>query len=133
MPQFVTLVASVTSQPLAAAPSQLECPGMHAKPQVLDAHDPVAKGGEAHVTLQPPQFNGSAVVAVSQPSANVPLQFEKPVEQLVMAHAPVVQVTDAFGAAHALWHAPQLPTSLIRFASQPLAAAPSQSWNVPLQ
>ncbi len=82
----------------------------------------------AHEVVQVPQWAESVIKLTSQPSVAVPLQSEKPATQDASAQLPVEQVEFAFAKAHALPHAPQLLV-LVRLASQPLAALPSQSAN----
>jgi hypothetical protein len=105
---------------------------MQAKLHALDAQLAVENGGAVQGVLQPPQFNGSAVVGVSQPSLTTPLQFAKPELQLAMVQAPDEHAGVPLGAVHTLPHAPQLATEVSRFASQPSLATWLQSWNDPL-
>ena len=72
-------------------------------------------------------------VSTSQPLAAIRSQSRKPAAQAAIAHAPAAQVVVALGSAHARPHAPQLAALVVRSASQPLAAEPSQSPNPPAQ
>jgi hypothetical protein len=126
-PQWLTLVASVTSQPLAAAPSQSSKPGAHANAHMPDAHVGAALARAGHATPQRPQFEAFASRSTSQPSAAMPLQSAKPSVQ-AKPHAPAAQVARAFaGAVQATPQPPQWATLVTVLVSQPSAAMPLQS------
>jgi hypothetical protein len=65
-------------------------------------------------------------VFVSQPFAALPSQLPKPELHDPSWQTPPEQVAPAFAKAHTLPHAPQLLTSVFRFASQPFDELPSQ-------
>ena len=79
---------------------------------------------------QDPQFRVSVFLLISQPLAWLVSQSRKPAAQ-VYWHAPSAQpVAVMFGgalAAQSLPQVPQLAELVLRFASQPLPASPSQS------
>lgn len=77
---------------------------------------------------QPPQFCVLPVVVVSHPLETLASQFPNPAAQ-VMLHTPDEQNANPFVLSHARLHPPQLPELVSVFASQPLAATPSQSAN----
>jgi hypothetical protein len=62
---------------------------------------------------------------VSQPLFGFPSQFAKP-EAHVGAHVPLLHVVAPFAFVHETPQAPQFVALVFRFASQPLAALPSQ-------
>jgi hypothetical protein len=72
-----------------------------------------------------PQFFGSFVRLISQPSATVSLQSMKPVLHDVSAHFELTQLAEAFAKLQAALHAPQLLMSFVVFVSQPAAAVQS--------
>jgi hypothetical protein len=126
MPQFWTLLAVATSQPLAALPSQLAKPAA----QVATAHAPAAHVaaplGAAHVRPHIPQFAALVRVSTSQPLPGLPSQSAKPALHAPIAHAPAAQVAAALAKLHARPHVPQWAALVRVSASQPLAALPSQ-------
>jgi hypothetical protein len=73
---------------------------------------------------QAPQFD-RVRISVSQPSLGLPLQSAKPTTH-VGTHAPAVQVNVPWGLLQIVPHAPQFAKLVDRFASQPVAARPSQ-------
>ena len=75
LPQCSGSVAKIASQPVAATPSQLPWPAVHVMPHAPEAHTAVAKGPVGHDEKHAPQFAGSLVSGVSQPSVAVPLQL----------------------------------------------------------
>ena len=75
---------------------------------------------------QPPQLLGSALVAISQPSAGNPLQFAKPVLHEPKEHTPPEHTPLALGYEQTVPHALQLDALVLRLTSQPLLTIPSQ-------
>lgn len=132
LPQFVR-VETMVSQPFVALPSQFPKLGL----QVLKAHVPAEQTGvallAAQMCPQTPQFGVDDRMSVSQPSAALPLQSAKPVEQAAMVQAPTVQPAVAFGRVQAWPQVPQLVAVVRRSTSQPFPAAPSQSAKFALQ
>ena len=123
-PQFAALVFVLVSQPFPALPSQLPKLASHPTSwQVPLAHDSVAFG-ISQATPQAPQLV-SVFRLVSQPLVASPSQFANPVAQ-VGTQAPAVQVEVPFAFEHTVPQVPQFAGLVFRFASQPLAATPSQ-------
>jgi hypothetical protein len=86
-----------------------------------------------HALPQLPHDAGFAPTLLSQPSSGIEaegmLQLSKP-RAHVESQTPRLQSSDAtFAALHARPHAPQLKTSVWKFASQPVATFMSQSPN----
>jgi hypothetical protein len=130
-PQFAALVFVLVSQPFPALPSQLPKPASHPTSwQVPPEHDSVAFG-MSQATPQAPQLV-SVFRLVSHPLVGSPSQFAKPVAQ-VGAHTPFVQVVVPFALEQTVPQVPQFAGLVFRFASQPLAATPSQLPNPALQ
>ena len=63
-PQLVRLAAVLTSHPLAAAPSQLAKPGLHAATVQAPAAHPATASGSEHTRPHAPQLAGSSAVLV---------------------------------------------------------------------
>lgn len=124
-PQLPTLVCVLTSQPLAATPSQLPNPGL----QVPSVHDPDAHDSEAlaksQIAPQEPQLV-SVVRLVSQPFAALPSQFPNPGLQLPIWHAPPKQDAPALVKLHTVVQLPQWVGLFVVLVSQPLPTLPSQ-------
>ena len=101
--QWAGSVFRLTSQPLAAAPSQLPYPAV----QAPSAHTPLLQEAAAfaklHTVEQLLQWLGSDVRLISQPSPIVALQFPKPVLHVVNVQLPDVHVAVelAFAGAQA--------------------------------
>ncbi len=116
----------LTSQPLAASPSQLAKPGLQdATPQA----PPTQRGvplGTLQRLLQRPQLLASAARVTSQPLAATPSQLAEPVLQTPRAQAPPTQLAVALAKAQRVPQAPQVPGSVWMLVSQPLVATPSQ-------
>jgi hypothetical protein len=94
-PQLETLVCVLTSQPLAATPSQLPNPAVHVPSvQVPDAHDSDAFA-KSHCAPHDPQFV-RVVRLVSQPLAVLPSQLPNPALQVPSWQAPAKHVAPAF-------------------------------------
>jgi hypothetical protein len=127
-PQWAALLASVTSQPLLATPSQSAKPARHAPPP----HTPAAQRAcwlpvIAQAVPHTPQFVAELAVSTSQPLPATPSQLPKPAAQ-ARAHAPSTQAGAALVCdGHRLPQRPQLVAALRRSVSQPLAASASQS------
>jgi hypothetical protein len=86
-------------------------------------HDSVAFG-ISHATPQAPQLV-KVFRLVSQPLVGSPSQFAKP-EAQVGTQTPLVHVFVPFTPEQIVPHAPQFAWLVLRFASQPSAALPSQ-------
>jgi hypothetical protein len=97
----------LVSQPLAAIPSQLPKPALHA----MTAHAPALQVsvafGRLHARPHAPQWARAVLVLVSQPLAAIPSQLAKPALQRAMPHAPLVHAPTPLAGAHARLHAPQ--------------------------
>jgi hypothetical protein len=124
-PQLFTSVArTLTSQPLAAAPSQSAKPASQPPTtQRPAAHALTLAFARAQRAPHPPQLSGSDAVFTQSPAhADAPAPHEA-------AHAPALHTWPAAQAADAAGalHRPQFPLSVRVFTSQPLAASPSQS------
>jgi hypothetical protein len=115
-PQLVVVFSGV-SHPLPTFESQLPNPRLQAIEHVLFAQVGVPLFVE-HAAPQLPQCATVFCVFVSQPFSAIPSQLPNPVSHDTIAQAPVVQVSVAFGRAHAEAHAPQL-VSVVRGDSQP--------------
>jgi hypothetical protein len=126
-PQWEALVWVFTSQPLAGLPSQSAKPALQATSQVDDAQVAVALAPPGHARPHTPQCETLARTSTSQPLAAVPSQSPKPAAQR-RAHAPAEHTPVALGPpAQARPQAPQLPASVPRNTSHPLAGLVSQS------
>ncbi len=126
-PQWAALLRVLTSQPLAAIPSQSP------KPVSQDAtvHAPAAHPATPLVAEQAvphaPQWLVVTASSTSQPLAASPSQSAKPASQ-VKVHAPIAQALLAWArAGHATPQPPQWLVLVRVSTSQPLAAMPSQS------
>jgi len=94
-------------------------------------HSPAEHCGVAfarlHAFAQLPQWVGSALMFISQPSAAMPLQLAYPALH-ANPHVVPSQVEDAFGyVGHAPHEPPQVATALL------LTQAPPQLWKPALQ
>ncbi|MDB6109807.1 MAG: hypothetical protein JWR69_1557, partial [Pedosphaera sp.] len=97
-PQLLALVAMLVSQP-----SVCLLPLQSAKPEAqAPLQTPLLQVGVMWLVEQTvpqlPQLAGSELMLTSQPSAELPLQFENPTLQVPMLQAPAVQVEVALGA-----------------------------------
>jgi hypothetical protein len=137
-PQLPPLARTLTSQPFAGLPSQSAKPGL----QVPIAHVPAAQlalaFGNEHVMPHPPQsFTSLPRVAVSQPSAGLPLQSPQPLAHAPTTHAPAEHAfTVTCGSAHAPAQLPQWLTSVCSFTQLPeqlVSPAPHVVVHVPLE
>jgi hypothetical protein len=126
-PQLPVLERVSTSQPLAALPSQLAKPALHAPmPQTPAEHTDEALALEQALP-QRPQLPVLERVSTSQPFAALPSQSAKPALQ-VNPHAPAEQNNEAFArAGQTRPQPPQFWRLVLVFTSQPLLMAPSQS------
>jgi hypothetical protein len=107
-PQLLESVRVLTSQPLAAMPSQLVKPALHVNPQAEAAQVEVALARAGHTVPQAPQLVAAVARLVSQPLAMPMSQSAKPAAQ-VSPQAPPAQVGALLGrAAQRFPHAPQL-------------------------
>ncbi|MFO0627818.1 MAG: hypothetical protein U0325_19575 [Polyangiales bacterium] len=126
-PQWRTSVTVFTSQPLAALPSQLPKPMLHAMPQAPAVHEGEALARVGHWVPQAPQFAALVLVFTSQPFIAMPSQLAVPAGQTT-EQAPAWQRAVAPPRrVQALPQVMQFAVSEVRFASQPLAALRSQS------
>ena len=81
---------------------------------------------KAHARPHAPQFSRSVAVLTSQPFVAIPSQLPKPALH-VKPQAPAEQVVVALARAGQTFpHLPQWIGLVAKFASQPLAALPSQ-------
>jgi hypothetical protein len=124
VPQWVTDVLRLTSQPLFTLPSQLPQPELHVMAQA-----PPLQLGTPFVALQTtaqlPQLFTFELTFSSQPLPATPSQLPQPAAQAPSVHTPVVHDSLAFGKSHTWLHAPQL-FSDFTLVSQPLVGSPSQ-------
>jgi hypothetical protein len=104
-----------------------------AKPdaQALTAQLPLTQTAPAlarlHARPHAPQFETSAEVRTSQPSASLPLQLAKPVSHAPTRHAPSTHDAAAFDGRQSAPQAPQCAVVVRRLVSQPFEGSPSQS------
>jgi hypothetical protein len=125
-PQLFTSEARTASQPFDSIPSQLAYPALHTMPHEEPLHVAVPCCA-LQVVPHAPQLLGEVLVSVSQPFAAMPSQSANGAMQLLTAHVPFEHDTTACGRLHAVLHAPQWLGSVLRLASHPSAALPSQS------
>src|SRR5262245_48459879 len=118
-PQFITSLATLTSQPVSGFWSQSAQSGE----QLAMLHTPSWQAwtlfAPMHFLPQAPQFFASACVAISQPSIDRLLQSAKPMLQEAMAQLPERHAGVALAGAQAFMQFPQWATSCFRSASQP--------------
>jgi hypothetical protein len=126
-PQWLGVLVVLTSQPLAALPSQSANPAAQVKPQRPAAQAGVALSAPMHTVPQAPQWETLVPVLVSQPLAALPSQSPKPAAHIATAHWPIVQAAVALARSHRVVHAPQRLVSVLRLTSQPLRGSLSQS------
>ncbi len=120
-PQWATLEAGSTSQPLASLPSQLARPPV----QTVAEHAPAMQVRPAVQALPAVPQLALVVTSSSQPSARLPLALAQPGAQ-VRAQVPVAQVGVEWApAVHATLQPPQWVSVLVA-TSQPSAAEPLQ-------
>lgn len=117
-------------------------PALQVTPHVLLLHVPVPlpKLGPGQVCPHEPQLPALFVVLVSQPVAYEPSQLAKPALHEATVQIPDTHAAVPFATEQTLPQVPQLLTSVLVLASQPLAGLPSQlakpelhatSWHVP--
>jgi hypothetical protein len=123
-PQLAVLVLMFVSQPFELLPSQLPKPASQPTSwQVPLAHDSVAFA-MSQATPHAPQLV-SVFRLVSQPLVGSPSQFANP-EAQVGTQAPPVHVVVPLALEQTFPQEPQFAELVLRFASQPSAALPSQ-------
>jgi hypothetical protein len=119
VPQLLASVFVLTSQPLAAFPSQSAYPTLHENPQLPPVHVGPAFATAGQTFPQLPQLLASLCFGVSQPLAAFLSQSAYPAlhtnPQLPPPHAGVAFVT----VGQAFMHAPQFRGSLLRFVQTP--------------
>ena len=125
VPQWVTSVPVLTSQPLTASPSQLAKPAEQVMPQAPAAQEEVPLLVE-HAAPQAPQWAAVVSVLVSQPLAALLSQLPQPALHAIW-QVELEQDAVPWVALQALPQPPQLPADVARLASQPLRGLPSQS------
>ena len=125
-PQFAVLVLRLTSQPLPGRRSQSAKPVLQVNPHAPARHCAVALAGAGQALLHAPQWATAVWLSVSQPLVRLPSQLPKPVLQRSMAQVPASHEGVARGNAQLRPQAPQWEVLVVRLASQPLAAMPSQ-------
>jgi hypothetical protein len=132
-PQFARELDVFVSHPSMYCPLQSD----HGAVQEATPHIPPEHCGRpfatVQVTLQAPQVRTLFERFDSQPSAYCPLQSWYGPVQLATLQLPPAQPGVPFATVHATLHAPQVATLVSRFASQPSAYCPLQSWYGPVQ
>jgi hypothetical protein len=124
-PQFSRSVAILTSHPFAAIPSQLPQPPTQVKPQVPAVQVVAALTRSGQTFPQLPQLVVE-LRSTSQPLVVTPSQLAQPARQ-VKPQVPAVQVGVALTRTGQTFpQPPQWIRLVAKFASQPLAALPSQ-------
>ncbi len=115
-PQWAGLAARSTSQPLAAAPSQLPKPVAQTTAHAPLMQAGVELGAAAQVLPQAPQWGAAEVTSVSQPLLATPSQSPTAVASSQRrVHTLATQTAAPRGPpGQRLSHAPQLPGSLTR-------------------
>ena len=115
------------SQPFPSEPSQLP----HPVAQVAMWQAPAAQIGvawlKAQALPQVPQFCTEVPISVSQPLPGFPSQSPLPAAHAEYPHTPLLHAGMPPELGHTVPHDPQWAGSVLRLASQPLPAAPSQS------
>jgi len=115
----LTVVSRVTSQPLAALPSQFPRPAAQAMPHApaAQAADPPAGAGQA--LRQAPQWDVEVRVSVSQPLAALPSQSPRPVMHMPPQRPAAQVATPPVDGAQRVAQAPQWLGSVWRFWQRP--------------
>ncbi len=127
-PQWFASAPSMSvSQPFAARPSQFAKPALHEP----ITHAPAAHAGTDCGSAQAPAHDPQCIASVpstytSHPFAGLPSQSAHPAAHAPSAHTPPAHTLAACAKEQAPAQAPQWLASVARFASQPLAARPSQ-------
>jgi hypothetical protein len=116
----------LVSQPLAALPSQLPKPALHAPSTHAPPEHVDAALARAQAIPQPPQFAVLVAVLASQPFIALPSQLAKPVLQAPSAQLPPAQVAPAFAKEQAIPQPPQFIALERVSVSQPFIALLSQ-------
>jgi hypothetical protein len=124
LPQRVTFVFTLISQPFAVLRSQFANPELQVIEHRLLLHVAVPFA-VPHALLQAPQCSGLPVVIVSQPLAKLPSQLPKPALQ-TMLHAPALHAATPFVDPQTVPQAPQFDRLLDSVVSQPFATLLSQ-------
>lgn len=128
LPQLLSSLVVLVSQPSTALPLQLAYPEAQLKVQPPPAQTVELVLGRAGQTLpQVLQLRGSLLVLDSQPSLELMLQSRNGLEQESTRQAPPLQVPLPLVIEQRLPHVPQLFRSLAVLVSQPSAALPLQS------
>ncbi len=126
-PQLRASVCVLTSQPFDTAPSQSAKPEAHSATEQRPAEQVPVEFAGAQRAPHAPQCVVLVSSAASQPLVRSPSQLAKFVSH-ENEQKPVEHATRALGpVGHTAPQRPQLPVSVARFVSQPLAALPSQS------
>jgi hypothetical protein len=121
LPQLVTLVSTLVSQPSAVLPLQSRKTPEHAPtPQVPPAQTAVPLDTE-QARPQAPQCARLSAVLASQPSTTEPLQSLHGATQLATVHWRFTHAGVPFCAVHEVEQLPHVATSEFRLASQPSA------------
>ena len=123
-PQFDVFELVLVSQPLTKLLSQSPIGAVQAMPQVPLLHDGLPPD-TLHAFAQVPQWVASFLRLTSQPFATFPSQSAKFAAQLIW-HAPAVQDAVPLLVLQAAEQAPQLPTLVLVFVSQPFPTLLSQ-------
>ena len=120
-PQLPLSVCVSTSHPLAAVPSQLAKPGLHAPMTHVPVEQVAPALGKLHWIPHPPQlFTSLPCVAVSQPLLAMPSQLPYPLAQETTAQALDEHAsTETFGRAQTLAQLPQWFTSVLSLTQLP--------------
>ena len=123
LPQLLTFVLRLISQPLESVLSQFWKPALQDEMRQTPVEQVAVALARLHVVPQAPQLV-SVRVSVSQPSAGSPLQLAQPAAH-VGTQAPFVHVVVPWALVHAVPQLPQYAVLLVRFVSQPAAAVQS--------
>ena len=128
LPQWVTSVRRLISQPSTGSRLQSSKPVMHGPSAQSPArHWAVELGSVAQALPHMVQFSGSVPRLASQPSSIVLLQSAKLGLHIAMVHAPIAQPGSALAKRQTLPHALQFCGSSAVSTSQPLPRSRSQS------
>lgn len=128
IPQLLTFVVVLISQPLATLLSQLAKPMLHEI-----EHIPAAHVGEPlfvlHAAPQAPQCSALVFRFVSHPFIATPSQSPNPVLHEAIVQLPFEHAGVALASMQTVPHTLQLFTFVLMFVSQPSAATRLQSAN----
>ncbi len=127
-PQCMTLLARLTSHPLAITPSQSAYPASHPPmTHVAPAHFGYPLGRGPQTLPHIPQLNALVANSVSQPLQMLLSQSSNPGVHAPTAQTPLEQPGAAFGVAgHVVPQVPQLNGSAPVLTSQPSTASALQ-------